>query len=198
MRDRIDSSWVRELTSSPSITAGVDFASQSRRTGYCEIAWSSDAVTVVALASSFDDDQLTEAATKVPKIGIDVPLGWPTAFVDAVTMHARDGSWPSDYLHAHNEAYRFRQTDIWASDVLGSSLLSVSTDLIAIPAMRAAAVLSRLRTRPALDGSGVFVEVYPAGALQRWGLPAKQYKGKALRINAARSWTGSSSGPVTG
>ena len=161
------------------ITAGVDLASQASNTGYCEIAWTSDGAAVVELASHLDDDQLSEVITRVAKVGIDVPLGWPSAFVDAVSLHHRNGSWPKDYQHASNVAYRLRRTDVWARKQLGTPPLSVSTDRIGIPAMRAAAVLSRLATRPVLDGSGVVVEVYPAGALGLWGLKGRSYKGKA-------------------
>jgi hypothetical protein len=59
--------------------------------------------------------------------------------------------------------------------------LSVSTDRIALPAVRAAALLSRLPERVARDGSGVVVEVYPAAALSRWALASQGYKGKAKR-----------------
>ncbi len=45
--------------------------------------------------------------------------------------------------------------------------LSVSTDRIALPAMGAASLLSRLPERAPLDGSGVIVEVYPAAALHQ-------------------------------
>ena len=27
------------------------------------------------------------------KVGLDVPLGWPTAFVDAVALHHPGGAW---------------------------------------------------------------------------------------------------------
>ena len=163
----------------PMTTAGVDLASQASNTGYCEISWSSNGAAVVELASHLDDDRLSEVIARVTKVGIDVPLGWPRAFVDAVSMHYRNGSWPKDYQHADNVAYRLRQTDVWARKQLGTPPLSVSTDRIAIPAMRAAAVLSRLERRPVLDGSGVVVEVYPAGALGLWGLKEGSYKGKA-------------------
>lgn len=44
--------------------------------------------------------------------------------------------------------------------------------------MRAAAVLSRLPAKVALDGSGVVMEVYPSIALRQWGYPPRGYKGK--------------------
>jgi hypothetical protein len=45
--------------------------------------------------------------------------------------------------------------------------------------MRAAALFARLTPRPALDGSGRVIEVYPAAALARWGFTSKGYKGTA-------------------
>src|SRR3954468_5028462 len=51
--------------------------------------------------------------------------------------------------------------------------LSVSTDKIAVIAMRCAHLLSRWAAdgeRIDRTGTGNFVEVYPAGALARWGL----------------------------
>ena len=55
--------------------------------------------------------------------------------------------------------------------------LSVSTDRIALPAMRAASLVSGLPDRVPLDGSGVILEVYPAAALRRWGHASRGYKG---------------------
>lgn len=163
----------------PMITAGIDLASRANRTGSCRIEWLEKSATVTSLTSSFDDDQITDLIAGVTKLGIDVPLGWPLAFVEAITMHSADGSWPMDYIHSQNEAYRYRRTDLWTREVLGfPALLSVSTNLISIPAMRAVAVLSRLPNRAELDGSGVVVEVYPAGALHQWGFRSQGYKGK--------------------
>jgi predicted RNase H-like nuclease len=71
-----------------------------------------------------------------------------------------------------------RRTDLWAWRQLGfPPPLSVSTDRIALPAMRAASLLSGLPDRVALDGSDVVVEAYPAAALRRWGHPSRGYKG---------------------
>jgi hypothetical protein len=48
---------------------------------------------------------------------------------------SRDGTWPATYRHADIEAYRYRRTDV--RDKVGLAPLSVSTDRIGIPAMRA-------------------------------------------------------------
>jgi predicted nuclease with RNAse H fold len=161
------------------ITAGIDLASQAYRTAACVINWDGGSAAVLRLVTHLDDAQMVDIIESAHKVGIDVPFGWPDKFVEAVSWHAKDGSWPNSYDHAHMEEYRFRATDRWLRDELKCPpLLSVSTDLISIPAMRAAAVLSRLPEKVALDGSGVVVEVYPALALRRWGFPSRGYKGK--------------------
>jgi len=156
----------------------VDLASQPARTSLCEVSWTAHRAAVAQLILGVDDATIDAKIEVADKLGIDVPLGWPLAFVEAVSQHAEDGSWPAEYRHADTTAVRFRRTDLWLKAQLGLRLpLSVSTDRIALPAMRAAALLSRLPGRVALDGSGVVVEVYPAAALQRWGLKSLGYKG---------------------
>jgi hypothetical protein len=53
--------------------------------------------------------------------------------------------------------------------------LSVSSDLISIPAMRCAAFLARLKVTDR-SGDGRVFEVYPAAALSIWGFPRDSYK----------------------
>ncbi len=136
--------------------------------------------TVKDLALDVDDRAISRARRRtVDKLGIDVPLGWPTAFANAIAQHSCQGSWPAGYDHSDAVAYRYRRTDLWVWKALKASPpLSVSTDRIAIPAMRAAALLSRLPEQVVLDGSGVVVEVYPAAALRRWGFIWRGYKRK--------------------
>ena len=161
------------------ITAGVDLSSQTAHTASCIIEWSGLGATVTDLKVDVDDCAIAALVQSVDKLGIDVPLGWPLAFADAVAQHSRQGSWPVDYTHGDALAYRYRRTDLWVWKTLRTSPpLSVSTDRIAIPAMRAAAVFSRLAEEVALDGSGVVVEVYPAAALRRWGFTWRGYKRK--------------------
>jgi predicted nuclease with RNAse H fold len=161
------------------ITAGVDLSSQAKRTGACVIGWSHGRAKVANLSLGVTDREIIELTTTADKVGIDAPLGWPIAFAEAVAGHSRDGSWPPTYEHADTSNFRLRRTDLWIwRDLRLPQPLSVSTDRIALPAMRATALLSTLPERVRLDGSGVVVEVYPSAALNRWGLPSRAYKGK--------------------
>src|SRR5712692_3616089 len=56
--------------------------------------------------------------------------------------------------------------------------LSVSSDKIAITAMRAAHLFSAIDPKMDRSGQGRLVEVYPAAALRSWGFPSDGYKGK--------------------
>lgn len=158
-------------------TAGIDLSSQEKKSAACVVEWARDRATVVALTLGVADGDIIRLVGEVDKLGIDVPLGWPIAFAEAVSRHSEHGSWPATYRHASMEAYRYRRTDIHVWRTGGVAPLSVSTDRIGIPAMRSAALLAAVEPRVALDGSGVVVEVYPAAALRRWGLPWRKYKG---------------------
>jgi hypothetical protein len=101
-------------------------------------------VEVTDLILGVEDDTITKLAVTVDKLGIDVPFGWPIAFTDAVMQHSREGSWPAGYEHGDTSTFRYRRTDLWVWRRLETSPpLSVSTDRIALPAMRVAALFSR-------------------------------------------------------
>ena len=162
------------------LTSGIDLASQDARTAACVVDWSGEMACVTELTLGVNDARIIDLILTTDKVGIDSPLGWPIAFAEAVAGHSFEGSWPGSYLHSDNTSFRYRRTDLNVWTTVGSAPpLSVSTDKIAFPAMRAAAVLSRLPERMALDGSGPVVEVYPAAALRRWGLASRKYKGRA-------------------
>ena len=78
-----------------------------------------------------------------------------------------------------------RATDEWVHGRTGRWPLSVSTDRIAVPALRAARVLSGLPEARDRGGGGPVVEVYPAAALRIWGFESRRYK--RLAGAAARS-----------
>ncbi len=113
-------------------------------------------------------------------VGVDCPLGWPSAFTDLVLAHRR-GSTPAD-AGADVIARRrlaLRRTDFVVRQRTGRWPLSVSADLIAYPAMRCAGLQARIGRAGPVRRSGigsVLAEVYPAAALSRWSIPAARPK----------------------
>lgn len=111
------------------------------------------------------DAAIFDLARTVDLIAIDAPLGWPSAFVLAVSGHAAGAPWPDMGMRA----LRYRATDLHVQHQTGISPLSVSSDRIGIVAFRAARLLAMLRPGdPARDGSRGVLGVYPAAALKRW------------------------------
>ena len=157
------------------VTLGVDLASQPKRTATCLIRWHRGSARVESLSVGATDADLHELFGRADKIGIDAPFGWPAPFTRAVAAYSAETVWPS----AEVPRLRFRRTDEFARERLGRWPLSVSTDLIAVPAMRAARLLAEAAaTGESIDrsGGGRFVEVYPAAALHVWGFPSRGYK----------------------
>ena len=116
------------------------------------------------------------------KVGIDVPFGWPDAFVAAVGAHHVRRRWPN----VSDKQLQFRATDraVREHPSVRRWPLSVASDRIAITTMRAAKLFSMLAARGApvaRDGSGKIIEVYPAAALRIWGFNAAGYKRKENR-----------------
>ena len=157
-------------------------ASQDARTAICSIRWDDEHARIEPLgargASNGDIRRCVETADRV---GVDIPLGWPTAFVDSVGRHHRGEAWPAPVDGAGMTSLRLRETDRWLTSHAhrpgepGARChpMSVSTNLIAIPAMRMAHVLGPVDR----SGAGKVIEVYPAAALFVWGFPYRGYKG---------------------
>jgi uncharacterized protein DUF429 len=157
------------------ITLGIDLAAQPEDTAACAIEWRDDRARLLEVTCGQDDEALAGRIGTADKVGIDVPFGWPDAFVDAVANFHTGGGWPEQ----STVMLRYRETDRLVAALTGHWPLSVSTDRIGVPTFRAARLLSRLvAQRQPVDraGAGLFVEVYPAAALRRWGFPASGYK----------------------
>ena len=157
------------------ITLGVDLASRPERTAACAIEWADGRARVVDVACGQDDEALLTRIAGADKVGIDAPFGWPAAFVDAVARFHAGGPWPA----ATVQTLRYRETDRVVAARTGRWPLSVSTDLIGVPAFRAARLLSRLaEVGEKVDraGGGRLVETYPAAALRLWGFASTGYK----------------------
>ncbi|MCY3599262.1 MAG: DUF429 domain-containing protein [Gemmatimonadetes bacterium] len=165
------------------VTLGIDLASQPKRTATCLIRWDRGSARIEALSLGATDANLHELFGRADKIGIDAPFGWPAPFTRAIAAYSAETVWPS----ADVPQLRFRRTDEFVRERLGRWPLSVSSDLIAVPAMRAVRLLAEVAAAgETIDrsGGGRFVEVYPAAALHVWGFPSRGYKrtkGAAVR-----------------
>ena len=115
------------------------------------------------------NDVIIKAAARVAIIGIDCPLGWPTAFTDFI-LAARNRSLPADAAATAAEKQRlaYRRTDVDVRRQVGRWPLSVSAERIAYPAMRCAGLLARLEVNGHLvRRSGVRSMVAGAVGLDR-------------------------------
>ncbi len=162
-------------------TLGIDLASRPRNTAACVLAWENGTASVESLARGLDDEALLDLARSVDGVGIDAPFGWPSSFVDLVTHHhagrPSTTEWEDPDLR---RSLRLRRTDlwVWAEGFTGRPPLSVSTDLIAMPALRCAGLLGRMGVTDRSGNERVF-ETYPAAALGVWLGISSGYKGKA-------------------
>jgi hypothetical protein len=168
-------------------TIGIDLAAQRANTAACVLSWNAGRAGIEVLARSFTDDDLVKLIEdhEPEKVAIDAPFGWPRAFVASVAEYGATGEWPSDEI----APLRLRDTDRVVIAETGQQPLSVSTDRIAVTAMRCARLLTRLRGaghHVSRDGAGLAVEVYPAAALRLWTFNATGYKGRALGATAKR------------
>ena len=170
------------------ITVGIDLAAQPERTAACRIEWNAGAARVTDLdGRNVDDARILELVEGANRSGLDVPLGWPEAFVVAVGAHHAAQRWPG----GTPAQLRLRATDRWVAERTGRWPLSVSTDRIAMPAFRTALVLSRASFPVDRAGGGRVVEVYPAAALLRWGFDSRRYKrvaGAEARASLVRTF----------
>jgi hypothetical protein len=180
---------------------GIDLAAQARDTAVCLLAWPRAALPELLMLGrgksaegfAFDNEWLAGTASErrrehpgeVTKVGIDDPFGWPVPFLDALAAH-RDGPvWPPTEKGS-TAPFRHRETDraTQARNPSGRWPLSVSSDRIAVPAMRCAAILAEVAGRRgkravARDGSGLCCEVYPDPALRIWTEDSEASLGKA-------------------
>src|SRR5438309_1954617 len=101
-RANVGSSRAGGYASQPSckevvITVGIDVAAQPERTAGCWIRWDNNVGTVEQVEQPLADDRLRSILVEDPvdKIGVDVPLGWPAAFVSAIGAHHAGKPWPA-------------------------------------------------------------------------------------------------------
>ena len=174
--------------STDGVTIGIDLAAQAKHTAGCVIDWSNAPAKIRSLALGLDDEALLEliAAHEPAKVAIDAPFGWPAPFVSAISSYAAGAPWSA----TDTRPLRLRATDLNVIEQTGQQPLSVSSDRIAVTAMRCAGLLTRVAGGGSeLDraGGGLVVEVYPAAALRRWGYDPRGYKGAKPEQRAKRT-----------
>ena len=159
---------------------GIDLAASAASTAFAVLADG----RLEAVQVDVDDDRLVDACVHAEKIGIDCPLGWPSAFVAFVTAHSTGRPLPVSATTTDRAELVYRETDRWVAEHFRPLRpLSVSADRIAHAALRCAGILQRLGESDR-SGLGRVVEVYPAASLIAWGLSPRRYKGpggRALR-----------------
>jgi predicted nuclease with RNAse H fold len=158
-------------------TVGIDLSAQPKKTAACVIEWAEIAHLMYLKGGATDDDLIAVVQRYVPtKAAIDSPFGWPSAFVSAVADFAHLATWP---VGCDRRTLLLRATDFVVKEETGREPLSVSSDRIAVCAMRCAELLTRLSRDYAIEraGTGLVVEAYPAAALRQWGLDPRGYKG---------------------
>ena len=163
-------------------TVGIDLASQDDRTAMAAIVWRSGRATVEDTVSPVTDDAALAAMRAADWVGIDAPFGWPERFVRALPAFAARGVWPPAEADL-----RYRLTDRFARDRVGTWPLSVSSDRIAVPAWRCARLLAaHAPGRVDRLGRNRVVEAYPGAALTLWGFERRGYKGGGDPTRRAR------------
>jgi predicted nuclease with RNAse H fold len=172
------------------LTVGIDLAAEPKNTALAKIEWTTDSARVLDLQVDVNDDAIVESAADADKIGIDCPLGWPDTFVRFL-RDFHEGSHAgipavADSAWRRSLAYRITdeqvRTDLAEFKVIP---LSVATDRIGLTAMHAArlqALLAAVGHKVDRDGTGLIVEVYPAGGLAYWGMKHRQYKGSKYEV----------------
>jgi predicted nuclease with RNAse H fold len=155
-------------------TLGVDLAAQPFNTAICGLRWHDGRCTVEELQVGAGDDPIVRLAREADATGIDAPFGWPGPFVDAVRRWTDGEPWPIPLNRETSRSLRLRATDLWLQQQVGKWPLSVSSDTIAMCAMRAVTLLTQLGDVDRV--AGPYYEVYPGAALKRWGIDAAGYK----------------------
>ncbi|HVW81824.1 MAG TPA: DUF429 domain-containing protein [Mycobacteriales bacterium] len=163
------------------ITVGVDLGAEPKRTAAAMLEWEPDGVRVIEVLTTAEDEAILDLALQADKTGIDCPLGWSDEFVAFVNEHHAGNVLATPVDAAARVPLRYRATDLFLIEEKLGRPLSVSSDLIAVPAMRAAGLLAAMaRAGIEVDRAGVtggVAETYPAAAIRHWKLGTGRYKG---------------------
>jgi predicted nuclease with RNAse H fold len=62
-------------------TAGVDLATQPRKTGLAVVKWSAGRATAELVTVGATDDDIVDVCISTDRVGIDAPFGWPESLL---------------------------------------------------------------------------------------------------------------------
>ena len=162
------------------LVVGIDFAAQPANT-WAAVGRSEGAHLVVTeiVHPIKDEDVVFQIESGPAVVAIDIPFGWPEAFVSFVSQH----HYKKSATEADTPAFSYRRTDQFVRAKTRKTPLSVSTDKIGIAARRMACLISRLRRCEIVpfssNGSRTkVIEVYPAATLAAFGLSEPGYSSR--------------------
>ncbi len=163
------------------ITAGIDLAAEPKATAFALIEWTKKEAILTDLQLGLSDEQLVELTKSATKIGIDCAFGWPVEFFEFLTQHMNPNQTPKgiDGAMEWRRTLSFRETDREVRKLTGRWPLSVSTDRLALTAMRNAGLLARFQEagiNTDRAGEGTTCEVYPGATLRLWGFDTAGYR----------------------
>ena len=163
------------------LVAGLDLAAESKGTALAVLDWSQNRVELEHLQLGVTDGVVIEIAPTLAKLGIDCALGWPADFAEFIKTFASPSlagqCFAGDIDWRRNLAYR--ETDREVYRITGRWPLSVSTDRLAMTALRCAGLLTKLQAageQVDRSGRGKVVEIYPAASMRLWGLSIAGYR----------------------
>lgn len=170
--------------------AGVDLAAEPKGSAISVLDFQPARATLTDLHVGATDKTIIGVASVVAKLGIDCALGWPLEFSKFISAQLEQVQFGQSQSSGHQRAafagdldlrrrLAYRETDRQVRAHTGRWPLSVSTDRLAMTAIRAAGLLSQLAATgfdAARDGTGLTVEVYPAATLRQWGFEFAGYR----------------------
>lgn len=162
------------------ISAGIDLSAEPKGTALALLEFNNKKAKLVLLEQGLEDQDLIDKTINADKIGIDCALGWPIKFFEFLRDHQDlENQTLIDGGIDFRRTLAYRETDREIHRLTGRWPLSVSTDRLALTAIRAAGLLSKYQASGvAIDrsGEGKLVEVYPGATLRNWSLETKSYR----------------------
>jgi hypothetical protein len=170
------------------LTLGIDLSTTAAATAAVRIHWSAQGAPEVLVTRRLEPGALVDLVKRAREedalVAVDVPFGWPLAWVDALAAYhaspqqAWRGAGSGSRAPGRGDALLWRRTDIAVHDEIlrvttdGKWPFSVATNMLGATAAYWAYVSGAATAHGrgfARDGSDGVIEVYPVGSLAMWG-----------------------------